>query len=207
MKSENTIDWKILRGSIIIFVLSITVSGSLAYGAFYFQRQMQLEFNRANAEFHTISNRYLAVDEEEKLIRSYLPRFVELYQSGVIGDEQRLNWIEILRSAGDEIRLPSLSYQIDSQQVFTPAFPLTMGNYRLYSSTMLLNMQLLHEGDLFRIIEALNENAKGSYSLSSCTITQSSTEISDSPNASNITARCELLWYTIRLADGRQIEV
>lgn len=206
MKSED-IDWKILRGAIIVFVLSITISGSMAYGAWYFQRQMQLEFNRANAAFHTISNRYLAVDEEEKLIRGYLPRFVELYQNGVIGNEQRLNWIEVLRAVGDEIKLPSLSYQIDTQQIYTPAFPLTLGRYGLYSSKMLLSMQLLHEGDLFRVLEKLNEDAKGSYSVSNCTINQSTDEISNEPDAGNITVRCELEWYTIRLSDGTEIKV
>ena len=55
---------------------------------------MLLEYNRANAAFQSISSRDLAVDEEEKLIRSYLPDFVKLHESGVIGDEQRLNWVE-----------------------------------------------------------------------------------------------------------------
>lgn len=206
MKGDN-IYLKILGGSIIVFVLSIIVSGAVAYGAYYFEKQMLLEYNRANAAFQSISSRYLAVDEEEKLIRNHLPDFVKLYESGHIGDEQRLNWIEVLRAAGDEINLPSLNYQIESQQVYTPAFPLNLGKFRLYSSKMLLNMQLLHEGDLFRVLEKLDTAAKGSYSLSSCTINQTSTQISDEPDASNISVRCEVLWFTIKLATGAPIKV
>lgn len=206
MKSED-IDWKILRGSMVVLVLSLAVGGSLIYGAWYFQKQMLQDFNRANAQFRSISNRYLQVDEEEKLIRAYLPAFVSLYNNGVIGPEQRLNWIEVLRAAGDQIRVPSLSYQIESRQVFTPAFSLNMGKFRLYSSKMQLNMQLLHEGDLFSILSLLNEKARGSYSLSSCSIIQSVVTITDNPDAGNITARCELQWYTISLADGSAIEI
>ena len=206
MKSDN-IYLKVLGGSITFFVISIVVSLAMVFGSNYFQKQMLLEFNRANSSFQSISSRYLAVDEEEKLIRSYLPDFVKLHESGVIGDEQRLNWVEALRTAGDTIRLPSLSYQIDSQQEYTPPFKLTLGKFKLYSSKMMLNMQLLHEGDLFRILESLDKNARGSYSISSCALGQSSTQITDEADASNISARCELIWLSIRLADGKPIKV
>lgn len=206
MKTEN-IYLKVLGGSIIVFVLSIIISGSAVFGAYYFKKQMLQEYNRANAAFQSISSRYLAVDEEEKLIRSHLPDFVRLYENGVIGDEQRLNWIEVLRLAGDEINLPSLNYQIESQQEYTPSFPLNMGKFKLYSSKMLLTMQLLHEGDLFRILETLDAQAKGSYSMSSCSISQTATEITDNPDASNISVSCEILWFSIKLADGTAIKV
>jgi hypothetical protein len=205
--NPQIIDWKLLRGSIIVLVLSVSISASLVYAANYFQQQMLREFNMANAAFRSISTRYLTVDEEEKLVRSYLPRFVQLYQSGIIGNEQRLNWVEVLRATGDEYKIPALSYQIESQQVYTPGYPLNLGRYSLYSSKMLLNMQLLHEGDLFRIFEKLDENAKGSFTLTSCSVNQSVQSITDSPNAGNITVRCELQWFTIRLADGTQIQV
>jgi len=205
--NADIIDWKILRGAIILLLLSVSISGSIVYGANYFRQQMLTEFNRANAEFRITSTRYLTVDEEEKQIRSYLPRFVELYQNGIIGNEQRLNWVEVLRATGDEYRLPGLSYQIETQQVYTPGFPLNLGRYRLYSSKMILTMQLLHEGDLFRIFEKLNQEAKGTYNLTTCNINQSVTTITDNPAAGNISARCELQWFTIKLADGRQIEV
>lgn len=206
MKTEN-IYLKILGGSIIVFVISILVSGSMVFGANYFQKRMLQEYNRSNAAFQSISNRYLAVDEEERLIKSYLPDFVRLHENGIIGDEQRLNWIEVLRAVGDEINLPSLNYQIESQQPYTPAYPLNMGKFKLFSSKMLLNMRLLHEGDLFHILEKLDAAARGSYSISSCTLNQSSTEISDDPGAGNIDARCELLWFTIKMADGKPIKI
>jgi hypothetical protein len=206
MKSDN-IYIKVLGGSITVFVISTIVSLGMVFGSNYFQQQMLLEFNRANATFQSISSRYLAVDEEEKLIRGYLPDFVKLYESGVIGDEQRLNWVEVLRNAGDSIKLPSLNYQIESQQVYTPPYTLSPGKFKVYSSKMMLNMQLLHEGDLFRILESLDRNARGSYSISSCSKGQSSSVITDEPDGSNISARCELLWLSIKLADGKPIKV
>lgn len=204
--NSDDIDWKLIRGSLIIFTTTLLISGGLIYGSYYFENQMQLEFRRTNSEFRSISNRYLAVDQEERLIREYLPRFVELYQGGIIGNEQRLNWIEVLREIGDEIRLPSLSYRIESQQEFVPEFELDMGRYKLYNSSMILTMQLLHEGDLFKIMDKLGQEAKGTFSIKSCSIKTTGNEISTNHMSANISAECELQWLTVRLASGDPIE-
>ena len=206
MKNED-IDWKVLRGSIITFILCISLSGGLIFGSLYFEKQMQLQFNRANAEFRSISSRYLAIDEEEKAIKNFLPRFISLYGNGVIGNEQRLNWIEELRNSGNEFHLSSLGYHIDSQSAYTPAFPVVLGSYRLYSSKMLLNMQLLHVGDFLKIFDSLDKNAKGIYSLTSCQLSSGVDKIENNPDAANVIVQCEMQWYTIRLADGKTIKV
>jgi hypothetical protein len=68
-------------------------------------------------------------------------------------------------------------------------------------------MSLLHEGDLFRVIDKLEEEANGTFSLKGCNINPSGATIMETATAANITAQCELEWYTIRLADGRPIDV
>jgi hypothetical protein len=157
--------------------------------------------------FRSVSNKYFAVDEEEKLIKKYYPVFVHLYNEGVIGRELRLNWVETLRKAGEEIDISSLSYEIHSQELYTPSFPVMTGRYNLFRSVMSLNMQILHEGDLFRLFEFLDQKAKGAYNIENCTITSTSTKISEKPGSSNLSAKCELTWYSIKLADGTELKV
>ena len=202
----SDIDWKILRGAIAILVVSISVAGTLIYLTMYFQDRMHREFTRNDLRFQSISKRYLAVDEEEKLIKKYYPRFIELYNKGVIGKEQRLNWIEVLRTAGMQIQVPTLSYQIESQDTYMPSYSVTLGRFKLYSSKMTLNMRLLHEGDLLNILNRLNKNAKGIYSLNSCRLSQNGL-IVESADAPNINAECDLQWFTIKLANGKDINV
>lgn len=205
MKRED-IDWGVLRKALVVLVTSITLCCVFIVGSYYFQKQMQLEYERNNAVFKDISSRYLAVDEEEKLINSYFPRFIELLNSGVIGKEQRLNWVEVLRQAGQETRLPALNYQIESQKIYTPEFPLDLGKYNIYHSRMILTMQLLHEGDLFKIVKALDEKAKGIYGISSCQLTQMVKDIQDSLVLGNLSAKCNFDWYTVRPQDGTEID-
>ena len=145
--------------------------------------------------------------KKRKLIKKYYPIFVDLYNQGVLGKEHRLNWIEVLKSSGDKIKLPSLNYQVASQDVFTPAFSVNAGRYQIYASTMSLGMQLLHEGDLFALLNSLDNDANGIYSIPSCRIDRSSSAITDNPGASNVNAKCELTWFTIKLADGTKLEV
>jgi hypothetical protein len=205
MKRED-FDWKILRGSIVVLVVSIVVSGILVYGSYYFQKQMNRDYSRNDARFQSISRRYLAVDEEEKLIKEYYPRFIELYNKGVIGKEQRLNWLEVLRTTGLEMVVPGLSYQIKSQDTYTPSYSVTLGHFKIFSSKMTLNMRLLHEGDLFGILNRLDENAKGIYSLNSCQLSQRGS-IVENADAPNINAVCELQWFTINLASGKDLNI
>jgi hypothetical protein len=206
VKRED-VDWSILIGAILTLGVSLAVGGLIVGVSFYFESKMEREFNANNALFQDISRRYLSVDEEEKLIKKFYPRFVELYEEGVIGREQRLNWLEILRAAGEYKRLPGLNYEIKSQSVYVPQFPAVLGRYQLYSSDMLLNMQLLHEVDLLDVLDFMDKNAQGLYSVSECRFSRAGQDITMTAHASNITTRCDLSWFTIKLADGTEIKV
>jgi hypothetical protein len=206
VKRED-VDWPILIGALLTLGVSLAVGGLIVGASFYFESKMEREFNANNALFQDISRRYLSVDEEEKLIKKFYPRFVELYEEGVIGREQRLNWLEVLRAAGEYKRLPGLNYEIKSQSVYVPQFPAVLGRYQLYSSDMLLNMQLLHEVDLLDVLDFMDKNAQGLYSVSECRFSRAGQDITMTAHASNITTRCDLSWFTIKLADGTEIKV
>jgi len=206
MKRKD-IDWSILRGSLILLVICIIFAGGITFGSYYFFNRMQQEYRRNNAQFQSISQRYLAVDEEAKMIKQFYPRFVSLYKEGIIGKEHRLNWVEVLRKSGDKIKVPLLNYVIKSQNSYTPGFAVNPGRYQLRSSNMTLSMQLLHEGDLFYIFDALDKDAEGLYNVTSCEMSAGFSELNDNPKASNIRVKCELQWFTISLADGKDLEV
>ena len=207
MRAE-LIDWSVVRNVIIGLTCSVIFGISLIFGSIYFKGKMQQEFNRNNAQFQNISRRYLAVDEEERLIQQYFPDFRRLYQLGIIGEERRLDWIEVLREAGRGLKLHGLSYTIESQKAFAPGFPVNLSSYRLFRSTMRLNMQLLHEGDLFTLLKILDEKAPGRFSVSSCRLNSNLADvIQEDANRNNINAECSLEWYTLRLASGLDIKV
>jgi hypothetical protein len=205
MKRED-IDWKVLTGSLVTLLGSLLVCGALVGGGYYFERRMSLEEVRNNGQFQAISKKYLAVDEEEKLIKTFYPEFLRLHNQGVIGREQRLDWLEVLRAAANDLRIPSLTYQIKSQAVYSAPFTVSLGKYQLLNSQMTLNMQLLHEDDMLRIFDFLDARAKGAWSAYQCQIGRTGPIVMN-PTRPNLSVKCEVNWFTIRLADGSDIKV
>ncbi len=208
MKPEK-MDWPFLQAALITFAVSLAVSSSLIAGAWYYDRQMQAKYNSDKARFQAISNQYLAVDQEEQLVRQYYPGFIELYNKGVVGPERRLNWIETLRQAGEEIKLPALKYQISSQIKYEPDYKVNTGPFAIYGSTMSLHLSMLHEGDLLKLFEKLNMEADGIYNVTECSFKRSGTgEINtEKMETANIVSECDLKWFNIKKSNGSEINI
>lgn len=204
---KANIDWSVLKAPIVVFVICLLISSSVVSGTWYFKENMLKKYNADKRRFQTISNQYLAVDQEEQLIRQYYPRFIKLYENGIVGQEQRLNWIETLRASGEYIKLPGLKYTITSQKQFTPDFAVNTGSFNIYSSPMKLILNLLHEGDLEELLSSLNKHARGLYNLSRCEFAGKSTIDLKNASNGNITAECELTWFNIKKSDGSEINI
>jgi hypothetical protein len=207
MKNKSEIDWAILKGPVIVFCICLVLASSLIAGSYYFNSNLNKEYKRNKNIFQSISRRYLDVDQEEKLLHDYYPAFVKLYNKGVIGREKRLNWIEALRQAGEKIKLPSINYSINSQEEHIPEYDLNYSGYKLYRSSMELNLGLLHEGDLFKLLNYINETADGVYTISECAFKMNGKEIKFEKDATNLSANCLLFWITIDRDDGQGIEI
>ncbi len=207
MEDKNEIDWSILKKSLIFLSLSLVISSTLIGASYYFNSNLNKEYNNNKSIFQSISRRYLDVDHEEKLLRDYYPQFVELYRQGIIGREKRLNWIEALRQASEKIRLPSLNYSINSQEEHIPEYSINYSGYTLYRSSMELNLGLLHEGDLFKLMDYMNRAADGIYTISECSFSMKGREIKFEKNSANISVQCLLNWITIDLPGGQEIKI
>lgn len=205
MNPERNIDWSILRGSLMILFISVVLSSSILAGTWYFRDEMEKKYNIDRKRFQTISNQYLAVDNEEKLIKQYFPEFIELYNQGLIGQERRLNWVETLRYSSQAIQLPALRYEIESQIPYTPDYPMSTGIYRLFTSPMKLTIDLLHMGDLDKLFTELDKNALGYYSISTCKFNRKAFPGEPLELKPNISAECELQWINLKRSDGSAI--
>jgi len=196
----NRVDWPILRGTLVVFVLSLAASAGMVTASFYFRQNMEREYQAHHAEFREASRKYLAVDDEERLIDQFFPEFRRLFDAGLLGRERRLSWLEALRRAGDANDLKQVTYKLDAQREASPDFSIALGNYRLYASAMSLNLSLLHEGDLLRVLQALDRDALGQYAVKRCVLKRSGERVDLSAEGANLNADCTLDWWTINLA-------
>ena len=72
---------------------------------------------------------------------------------------------------------------------------------------MALSASLIHEVDLLRVFDFMDRNAAGIYSAEACRISRMSTSVDPTIMRPNILARCDINWFTIRLADGKDITI
>lgn len=201
------VEWPYLRSALVMFTGSAALAVSLLAGSALFKARMDRQHRQHTERLNEISHRYEALDEEERIIEDYLPQYLELQKTGLLGGERRLNWVETLQDAGNTLGLPSLSYEIRAQKPYRPGASPPSGSHRVFVSEMTLNMQLLHEGDLFALLDLLDERAKGLYTVSNCELSRNFVELTDNPVAGNITAGCVLEWFSVRPEDGRETNI
>ncbi len=198
------LDWRILRGSLIGLAVCLLVGGAVVYVSYQYSSAQELEFRNESRKLLTVRGRYQTIDEEERIIEEFLPRFLALEDRGVIGREYRLDWIETLRNASDELKLPELTYTIDTQSLYEAEIPFEEGAFQIFVSAMKLDLGLLHEGDLPALIARIERDARGLFRVADCSLTRAGAELAFDPTRPNLRANCTLEWLTVRQPDPEQ---
>lgn len=134
------------------------------------------------------------VASEQQDIQTYQPRFVALRGAGLIGAENRLGWVETVRQAQAQRKLPSVSYDIEPQQAVTMDQPLELADYQLRASRMQLHMGLVHEMDLFGLLDDLR--AVGLYSVEDCKLRRAPIQ-GEAGLAPRVLGECTLVWLSL----------
>lgn len=196
------VDWRALRGVIVLFVLALAVGAAVAGGAIRFHHDAVRGFEREKGRLESIRLRYRTIDGQRRLIDAWLPRFHGLQRDGVIGEERRLAWIERLREAAARVRLPSLRYRIERRTVYETGLEPGTGAYRPFSTVVRLEAGLLHEGDLERLFGELAIPGAGLHRVERCEIRRAGPEFVTGPDAINLLAECDLRWITLARAEA-----
>ncbi|MCA1853725.1 MAG: hypothetical protein LC647_15435 [Beggiatoa sp.] len=201
------IEWGMIRGALGALVLAAAIGATLYTAATRFRDAMQVKYSESQEQLQSVTGKYLAMDQEDMIIKEQYPRFVELLKKGVIGTEQRLNWIEVLKQTAAITKIPRLRYEIAAREPFTPDFGLATSPYQVQVSKMKLDLGLLHENDLSTVLAALDGKADGIYSIRDCIFRRSAERVEPRLDQENLKSACELLWFTIRLANGNDIKL
>ncbi len=138
--------------------------------------------------------RFAHVESEKQEIRTFQPQFVVLRDKGLVGEENRLNWVDQIRLIQEQRHLPPLSYEIEPQLPVRIDGRILLGGYLLRGSRMSLHMDLLHEGDLFNFLEDLRQRSY--FTVQECTIKRTG-GAQNVPDAPQLSADCMLNWVTL----------
>ncbi|NHZ39615.1 hypothetical protein [Massilia aquatica] len=173
----------------------VLLGAALLVGAASWYRAQQAgELAQAAQVRATAAGRFQNVESEKQDIAIYQPRFMELQADGLIGDENRLAWIETIKAIQGKRKLVSASYEIEPQQALVFAAPMALGDYRLRGSRMRVELGLVHELDLFHFIDDLR--AAGRFTVQDCKMKRTEAP-AESVGVARLTANCTLVFLTL----------
>lgn len=191
-----------LKNEIIIFSICIVTSISIIMISNNHWEKLFFQKEDALTTLNSSKDLYYSALNEEKLLSIFESKYKKLETQNIIENESRLDWVESLDSISTKYKIPYLKYKINKQSIITSDY-LTQyyPGIDLYKSSMSLKMKLLHEGDLYTIINNLRKKTKGLFDIERCAIIRNETQVEsilDSPTDKNFSASCILNWYTIK---------
>ena len=194
----NQQDWRKLQTPILALGGALVLVGLLASLADQYRTKNEAALQMQQNLLSGARNKFQSSGQEKETIIQYLPTYNYLLAKGFIGEERRIEWIEQLRQLHAQHKLFSIDYQIGLQENYKPSFITNMGSFVLHRSTMKLNMDMLHEGDLLNLLDGLHEQATP-FIVRDCEIKRPIGALVNTKNLSaNLKAVCEIDWLTLR---------
>lgn len=163
------------------------------------QRATQVR-DAAAARKNQIEQRFRQVRTEELDLKERALLFQQLQARDGVGNEKRLEWTELLRSLQNELRLPGMRYEFGPQKALETVSGVA---YAWFASPLHLELQLLHEEDLLRVLERIERDAKALVVIQECRLERLTTPPASRDSLAQLKATCDMLWHTARRATGK----
>lgn len=193
--------FKALQKEIAIFLLALVASGLIVGASSLYVQSIEEDKQAATQNLNQARARYNLALDRQKLLEEFEKRYKQLENNSVVGSEDRLDWADLIESVTQRQGIPYVKYRIDKQEkINDTALTRKYPGINVFRSKLTLEMQLLHEGDMYSLINALADKAKGLFDVSECNFTRinvNQSSILDQPTDKNFNASCTLNWYTM----------
>jgi len=179
-----------IRWNLLFIVLMSLLGAAAVYASIGLHTAAQKEDKQALAKRAEIQGKLANAQNEEQELREKFGRYQSIEARGYIGGEKRLDWVEQIRKIKTNRKLLDVQYELQPQKVLEP----NSSGYDFMSSSMRLQMQLLHEEDLLNFLTDLHDNIRAYTSVKSCNVVRQTALGS----TAQLVADCSIDWITIR---------
>jgi len=186
----------LLPGIVAAALIAAGAAGVLAANGLL--KQSRAELGRTKLEREQAQTRLARATDEEREIREKLVDYRKLLKQGMIGDEQRLEWIDQIAEIKAARKLFDVKYSIEPQRPVDYPGIAGKGDVEFVASPMKLEMSLLHEEDLLRFISDLRQTLSAYVLVKSCNMDRLERTPNERGVAPRLRANCEIDLVTIR---------
>lgn len=196
----------VLHRSLIVFIALTAAMLTVVIMSGVYKSKVSRENALMTREMRSWSNKIDEANRNNQILVQHEDTFKRLVENSVIGDENRLSWVEVVQKVADSRKLTTVKYDIASQELMDKKkLDAKYQDIDIFKSVMSLDMKILHEGDLFVMLNKLRTEAKGLVTVDKCDIELINKSVADveimADVADNMRAHCELNWYTLKKAD------
>lgn len=197
-------DFPHIKWSLLIFLFVLCAGGTAIMVSENLIAQSQRDQHNAMRQLSEARSRLATAEEDHKNMQTYTLEYNALLKRNVIGNDQRLDWIEGLEKIHKQNRVPGFmefKYAIAPQKPYIPAPPLDNGNFDLNLSGMTLQFDLQHEEQLTAFFDALRTGINGWFIIDHCALERTAAATADADDfgiAHHLKAECTGGWLTLK---------
>lgn len=192
-------DFPLIRWSVLAFCASSLISAVILYSSGEYAESTRNDRRTAQNMLNDARNRLVTAQQDQENMAIYAGEYGALIEQKIIGDDQRLDWMEGLEKIRQKNLVTDFRYNIAPQRTYTPQPAIDSGNFDLHYSEMKLQFDLLHEGQLLDFFGTLHADVKGWYQLEGCTLQRSGTDSEGQQSAmARLKAECSGGWITLK---------
>ena len=184
-----------LRRHALLVIFLLLAAGALGYWSEQGVQQANAERASVESQLQKIDQRLRQAHSEEQDIKERTRFFMSIEKSGIIGAENRLEWIELLRDLQHQLRLPGMNYEFGPQLALEKIDGAT---FVYHSSHLRIQLRLLHEEDLLNFLEQLQHRAKAMVLVRSCRLSRPAASNETGAALAQLSAECDMEWVSLR---------
>ena len=193
-------DYFALKWQILVALICLSVAIAIYFMANIINDDMNRAVNIARSELQNARTSVDQIEQEEATIIEYIGRYQDIEADGIVDEEDRLLFLELITQIRENNDLFPISINIGEQStlrlLYDPAEREPGRPINLNATELEISLPLLHENDLTRLLDALLDSP-GLFLTRECTIKLSNPAIRNFiVLGQHQTATCELLWFT-----------
>lgn len=193
-------DFPLLRRSILTVCASALIGATILYGSGEYAENARNDRHNAQNMLNNARGHLASALQDQNSTATYAGEYVTLVERKIIGDDQRLDWVEGLENIRRKNLVTGFRYSIAPQKAYTPQPPLDSGNFDIRYSEMKLQFDLLHEAQLPDFFAALRGGVSGWYQLEGCTLRRPTAATGEGNTIATayLVAECSGGWITLK---------
>jgi hypothetical protein len=189
-------DWGYLRRGMLLPAVCLLAGTLLWITTAMYRTHLDNQLEAERQQLASIEQERKELISRREAREKFSAVYRQLGARGIVGPDRRLQWVQAVRSSASSLGLPYVRYSTGPQEVFTAPWLIAGISAPVMNSPMELELGLVHELDLLRLLDRLTEHP-GLFHVRSCQLERLDSSEAAKSDAANLSGNCQLSWFSI----------